>query len=324
MPGTDIWFLRFTFAFLSHLRQGGHVVDRLSGLCVGNPAGPAFNFDHVSGGPLLWAPDLVPSRHLFVGHTVCPGFNKISSQFDWWPRTAFSAPGYDYLHDGMNYAHVPVDLGPHAFVPVSVGDVDAAAWTHAEQRMVFVYGDPLEHAVGAFNHSRNQVRSAYGSLNSRPPADRSFSEYLFQQALPSYAKMFVSYQAMAQAVPGAVQLVAEEALRGEPTRILSGVLSHLKLEHWQAAMSDAVAHLSRREHIMAIEREFGLSLIRSRSSRRTAAWAMPEAVVTAAGDPGLRSEALTFLASMGVDTAYFKAVPVPTALQTGIAATGGA
>lgn len=320
VPGADVWFLRFTLAFLSHLQQGGHVVDRLNGECIGNAAGPPFNFDHMNGGPLLWAPDLLPSRHLFVGHTVCPGFNRISSRFDWWAGTSFSAPGYDYLHDGANYGHVPVDLAPHAFVSVSVEDVDAAAWTHARQRMVFVYGDPIDQAVGYFDYCRQQVRPAYSQLGDRRLADWPFDEYLFQHALPSYAKIFVSYQAMSQAVPGAVLIVSEDALRAKPARALSSVLSHLTLDRWQSAMIDAAVNLSRREHIMAIEEEFGRRLTSSRSSRKTATGAAPESVFTAARDPNLRREALTFLASMGVDTAYFRAAP----FQVSVAASGGA
>lgn len=324
VPGTDVWFLRFTFAFLSHLQQGGHVVDRLSGRCIGNPAGPSFNFDHVSGGPLLWAPDLVPSRHLFIGHTVCPGFNRISSEINWWASTPFSTPGYDYLHEGMNYGHVPVDLGPHAFVSVSVGDVDAAAWTHAGQRMVFVYGDPLEQAVGYYDYCRKQVRPAHSQLGERPLADWPFHEYLFQHALPSYAKMFVSYQAMAEAVPGTVHIVAEDALRAEPARILSSVLSHLKLDRWQSAMIDAVADLSRREHIMAIEREIGRRLTSTRGSRKTATGSVSETAVEAARDPSLRREALTLLASLGVNTTYFQASQAPAPLQADTTTVGSA
>jgi len=322
VPGADVWFLRFTFAFLSHLQQGGHVVDQLSGQCIGNSAGPSFNFDHMNGGPLLWTPDLVPSHHLFIGHTVCPGFNRISSEFEWWASTPFSAPGYDYLHDGMNYGHVPVDLGPHAFVSVSVGDVDAAAWTQTGQRMVFVYGDPVEQAVGYYNYCQNQVRPAYSQLGERPLVDWPFHEYLFQHALPSYAKIFVSYQAMAQAVPGAVHMVAEDALRAEPVPILASVLSHLKLDRWQSAMIDAVVNLSRREHIMAIERETGRRLTSSRGSRRTATGSVSETVVRAARDPSLRREALALLASMGVNTACFQAPPVPAPFQAASATTG--
>ncbi|WP_295145253.1 hypothetical protein [uncultured Reyranella sp.] len=324
VPGTDVWFLRYAFAFLSHLQQGGHVVDRLSGRCIGNFAGPSFNFDHMSGGPLLWVPDLAPSRHLFIGHTVCPGFDRLSSKFDWWASTPFAAPGYDYLHDGTNYGHVPVDLAPHAFVPVSVGDVDAAAWTHAGQRMVLVYGDPIEQAVGCFAHSQNGIRRAYNRPGRRAPVELPFHEYVFQHALPSYAKLIISYQAMAEAVPGAVHIVAEDALRAEPARILSSVLSHLRLDRWQTAMIDAVVDLSRREHIIAVEREIGRSLTGSRASRRTATWSVPESVVTAARDPNLRREALALLASMGVDTAYFQAPAVSAPFQARAAAAGGA
>ncbi len=324
MPGTDVWFLRFTFAFLSHLQQGGHVVDRLSGRCIGNSAGPAFNFDHMSGGPLLWVPDLLPSRHLFIGHTVCPGFDRISSTFDWWASTPFCAPGYDYLHDGTNHGHVPVDLAPHAFVPVSVGDVDAAAWTHGGQRMVLVYGDPIEHALGCFQYTRNEGRGPRNRLGRRPLPELPFQEFALQRALPSYARMFISYQAMAQAVPGAVHLVAEDSLRAEPARILSAILSHLKLDRWQPTMIDAVVDLARPKHIGAVERELGRSLTASRASRRTPVWPVAESVTEAAMDPALRREALTLLASLGVDTRYFEAPPVTAAPRADAVAAGRA
>ncbi|WP_422008492.1 hypothetical protein [Reyranella sp.] len=315
VPGSDVWFVRFTFAFLSHLQQGGHVVDRLSGQCIGNPAGPSFNFDHLSGGPLLWAPDLLPARHLFIGHTVCPGFNRISSEFDWWPGTSFSARGDDYLHDGMDYAHVPVDLAPHAFVPVSVGDVDAAAWTDSRQRMVLIYGDPLEKAVASFSLRQGQVRPPYRRLGERQVVDWPFHDYLFKHALPSYAKMMMSYQAMAQAVPGAVQIVSEDALREEPVRVLSSVLAHLNLDHWDSGVIDAVITLSRGEHIAAIEKEAGRSFTGFRRSRKATISSAAETAVRAARDPNLRHKALALLASMGVDTAYFQPSPLSVPMQ---------
>jgi hypothetical protein len=224
----------------------------------------------------------------------------------------------------MNYGHVPVDLGPHAFVSVSVNDVDAAAWNRSEQRVVFVYFDPIEQALAAFNDNQTRLRSAQSQFGERLPADRRFHEYLVQQALPSYAKLFVSYQAMAEAVPGAVLIVAEDPLRAEPSRMLPAVLSHLKLGHWQSALIDAVATLSRREHIVAIEKEFGLRLISSRVSRRTVARPMPETVVRAARDPGLRRDAMTLLASMGVNSTYFQALPAQAPLRANAAAFGGA
>jgi hypothetical protein len=323
VPGVDVWFLRFAFAFLTHLQQGGQVVNRLSGRRVGDPAGPAFNFDHMSGGPLLWAPDIAPSHHLFIGHTVCPGFGRISSKFEWWGRTPFLAQGYDYLHEGINYGHVPVDLAPHAFVSVSVDDVDAAAWSHGGQRMVLVYGDPIDHAVGCFANRRTQVRAAYGQPGERPAVDATFREFLLGRALPTYAKMFISYQAMAQALPDKVLIVAEEALHAEPARILSSLLSHLNLDHWQSAPLDAVADLCRREHIMAIEQELGRSFAGSRGRRKKPAGGVQETVSWAARDPNLRREAFSVLRSMGVDTAYFREAPPSVSFRGDAAATGG-
>lgn len=309
VPGSDVWFVRFIFAFLSHLQQGGHVIDRLNGQCIGNPAGPAFNFDHMSGGPLLWLPDLLPSRHLFIGHTVCPGFNRISLEFDGWAGLPFSASGDDYLHAGLDYAHVPVDLAPHAFIPVSVGDVDAAAWTDPRQRTVLVYGDPIDKAVVSFSLRQGQTRPSFSRAGEGQVVPWPFHDYLFKHALPSFAKMMMSYQAMAQAVPGSVQIVPEDALRGEPVRVLSSVLAHLNLDHWDSRLIDAVIALSRPEHIAAIEKEVGRNLTGFRRSRKATVSSTAETAVRAARDPNLRRKALALLASMGVDTAWFESSP---------------
>src|SRR5262249_11964468 len=126
MPGEDVWFLRFVLSFQAHLAQGGSVGDRLRHRVVGNPAGRPFNFDHLRGGPLLWAPGLFASGHLFIGHSICPGFAKIAGSVPWWRSTSFCAPGYDYFHDGHNYAQVPVDMAPHAYAEVSVRRLEAA------------------------------------------------------------------------------------------------------------------------------------------------------------------------------------------------------
>jgi hypothetical protein len=114
---------------------------------------------------------------------------------------------------------------------------------------------------------------------------------------------------MAQAVPGMVRIVAESALRADPGRNLSSLLSHLTLDRWQTAEIDAVADLCRREHILAIERELGLSLAGSRGRRRKSSEVVPEAVAKAARDPNLRREALSALASMGVNTAFLEEPP---------------
>jgi hypothetical protein len=318
LPGEDVWFLRLALAFLSHLRQGGHVTDRLTGRLVGNQTGRPFNFDHLRGGPLFWLPGLVGSGHVFIGHTICPGFGRISSEFAWWADTPFCAPGYDYLHDGIDYGHVPVDLAPHAFVPVAVRDIEAAAWAEPRQRAVFVPGDPVNQAAAYFSYCRAHPRPAYRRLDGRPLADWSFRDYLLRHALPSYAKVFVSYQAMARAVPGSIRIVTREALLEQPTATLGSILSHLTGGIPQPTIIAAAVDLARRNHITALELELGRRLDGSRARHNGAAHAQPQPAVEDASDPGLRHEALALLVSMGVDMACFPA-PLPVSPPPAVA-----
>ena len=305
IPGSDVWFLRFTLSFLQHLEQGGHITDRLRDRVVGNPAGPAFNFDHLRGGPLLWAPRFIRSGHLFIGYASCPGFRKVAAKFPWWEATRYCAPGYDYFHEGMDYAQVPVDMAPHAYVSTSVSSIEAAAWTDKAQRAVLVYPDPVEQAAYYFNYARGDLRAAHNTLEGRRLADWPFRDYLLQHALPSYAKIFISYQAMASEVPGSVSLVAQRQLFDRPTETLAAMLSHLsgKKRDWPL-LEDAI-DLARKEHLAAVEAEIGRPLDRVRRRRKAPGRAAPEPAVPDFRDPALRREAFELLAGLGVDPAYF-------------------
>ena len=112
----------------------------------------------------MWAPSLVGSNHLFIGHAVCPGFQKIAAQVPWWQDTPFCAPGFDYFHDGLDYAQVPVDLAPHAYVAVSVADMEAAAWAEPAQRAVLLYPDPVDQAAFYFKYCQTHSRPSHNKL----------------------------------------------------------------------------------------------------------------------------------------------------------------
>jgi hypothetical protein len=305
VPGSAIWSLRFATAFLAHLAQGGHVTDRLHNRVVGRPEGPAFNFDHVRGGPLLWAPRLVDSSHLFIGYSVCPGFSKIAAEVPWWQSTRFCTPGYDYFHDGLNYAHVPVDMAPHAYVSVSVSGLDAAAWTQPAQRAVLLYPDPVEQAVAYFQQCRNHPMRAYNTLGGRRVADWAFRDFLFQHALPSYAKIFISYQTMAGRMPGSVSLVPYERMLERPAETLASVLSHLTPTQRDWPMIEDAVVLARQEHLAAVERELGRALDRRRRSGRGNDVRADEGFRKEL-DPALRLEGLAFLESLGLDVRHFE------------------
>src|SRR5262245_60926690 len=75
IPRSGTWFLRYAIAFLCHLERGGQVRDRLTRRIVGTPSGPDFDFTRFKGGPLFFVSGTFPADHLFIGHTVCPGFS---------------------------------------------------------------------------------------------------------------------------------------------------------------------------------------------------------------------------------------------------------
>ena len=74
IPRSGTWFLRYAVSFLCHLEGGGRIDDRLTGQIVGTPTGPRFDFERFKGGPLFRVRGSLPADHLFIGHTVCPGF----------------------------------------------------------------------------------------------------------------------------------------------------------------------------------------------------------------------------------------------------------
>ncbi|MFZ5784321.1 MAG: hypothetical protein ACOY4R_29345 [Pseudomonadota bacterium] len=317
IPGDDVWALRLIIAFLSHLERGGQIADRLTGRIVGNKGGRPFDFDHLSGGPLIWVPTLIRTGPLFIGHTVCPGFDRVAAEFPWWQETMFCGPGYDYLHDRVNYNQVAIDLASHAFARLSPRDIDAAMWHDRRQKVVLVHGDPLKQAADHFEYRRKQGRGIQGRLEGRRLADWSFADYLFRHALPSFAKIFVSYQAMARARPDAVRIFSQQELIEHPMATLDAMLTHLTGHARSPAMLQAVFELARPRHVAALELELGRRIDGSRVTEPS----VPPSGGELETDPGLRREALDFLASLGVDIAHFPWHEAPESTRT--AAGGG-
>ncbi len=185
-------------AFLAHLAQGGRISDR-SPRNGRDGAGASFNFDHFRGGPLLWAPSLLASSHLFIGHTACPGFSRVASDYSWWRDTRFCTPGYDYFHDGWNYAHVPVDMAPHAYASVSVSGMEDAAWSEGAQRSILLgsrrAGRRLlsflpESPVAGIQHASRPANQGLGVRGFLLPIRSAF-----------ICENFLTYQIMADRVP---------------------------------------------------------------------------------------------------------------------------
>lgn len=301
IPGSEILSLRYAAAFLAHLAQGGRLSDRSHDRNVGERGGASFNFDHFRGGPLLWAPGLLASGHLFIGHTACPGFSKVAPEYSWWQDTRFCTPGYDYFHDGWNYAHVPVDMAPHAYASVSVSGMEAAAWSEPAQRSILLYSDPIEQAVAYYHFCRNHPSRAYNMLAGRRVRDWAFRDFLFQHALPSYARIFLTYQIMAGRVPGSVLLVPYERLQEHPAKTFASVLGHLGTHRCDMAMIDEAVACARPDRLAAANSRL---VDRRRLDALNGNFQMEKAFLKKL-DPSLRREGLEFLESLGVDARYF-------------------
>ena len=304
VPRSGTWFLRYAVSFLIHLDRGGRIEDRLTGEVVGRPSGMPFDFRRFRGGPLFLTRRSLPREQLFIGHTVCPGFATWAKDFASWNKTAFHVPGYDYLHEGFIYAYTPIDLaGEVEYASLSVAALEQAAAVGCSAPMALVYRNPLAQAASYFRYCIGHMDLAYSTFEGRPLAQVPFRDFLFGRALPSFAKQFVSFQAMAAHHPGLVRLVPYEYLMAQPVEVLADLLNHLQgtsRTDWRNL--HYAARLARREHLKAIEAELGRSLDGSRAGNGSH---MRTDRFEDGLHSGLGEEVVRQLSSMGVDARYF-------------------
>ena len=306
IPRSGTWFLRYAISFLAHLDRGGRVDNRLTGKIVGDPRGTLFDFAKFGGGPLFHVRGTLPADHLFVGHTVCPGFADMPSTPSWWHRTSFHVRGYDYLHEGWDYGCTPVELAPYPHTPLGVEALERAARKGRGARIALVYRHPVSQAASYYWYSRNHRDRTYNSVGGRSLSDIAFADYLFRFALPSYAKQFISYQAMAVRFPSLVRLFSYEELMRDPLHGAAAILDHLDgTARPRPALGDAV-RLAERRHLQAVERGLGRSLD---GSRGDALGHMRHDSLRAEDSrhPGsVRRQAIDALGCLGVDTSLFE------------------
>jgi hypothetical protein len=267
IPRSGTWFLRYVLAFLAHIDRGGRIDNRLTGRIVGDPSGARFDFEQFNGGPIFCVRGTMPTDHVFVGHTVCPGFGSVISKRSWWHRSTFHVPGYDYLHEGLNYRYTPVELAPYRYAPLGVAALERAARKGRGARIALVYRNPVDQAASYYWYCQNHRDAAYNSVGGCNLSRLPFDDYLFGLALPSYAKQFVSYQQMAVRYPTLVRLFSYEGLMRDPQRGMTAILDHLAAtQSFRPALSDAI-RLAQRDHLKAVERELGHSLDGTRPDR---------------------------------------------------------
>jgi hypothetical protein len=316
IPRSGTWFLRYALAFFCHLQAGGRVRDRVTGATIGTRSGRSFDFEGFVGGPLFAVRSALPSEHLFVGHAVCPGFDRIAEQVPWWSTTAFHVPGYDYLHEGFDYDWTPIDLATQPHVRISPAEIDRAPWVDAGQRIVLVYRDPLDQ-IDSFRHfCSTHAQERYRTFRGRRLRDVPLREFALGGGLASYARQFISYQMMAEHLPSQVRLVPYEHLIEQPLDVLAGLLeflgggAHIERE----ALASAI-ELARPRHLRAIEHELGRSLDGSHSARHGHMRSPAERAAAGGIDPKLRRSAMQWLVGRGLDPKYFPPRDMPSVAE---------
>jgi hypothetical protein len=302
IPRSGTWFLRYTLAFLAHLDRGGRIDNRVTGRTAGDTSGAPFDFARFSGGPLFCVRGTLPTDHIFVGHTVCPGFAATLSRRSPWHHTSFHVPGYDYLHEGLNYRYTPVELAPYRYAPLRVAALERAARKGRGERIALVYRNPVDQAASYYWYCQNHKDAAYNSIDGRSLSGIAFQTYLFGSALRSYAKQFVSYQQMAVRYPALVRLFPYEALMRDPLRGMTAILDHLAgTSCARPALADAV-RLAQREHLKAVERELGRSLDGTRPDRVGHMRHAFQRATDSQWSAATLGQAVDMLASLGVNT----------------------
>lgn len=310
VPRSGTWFLRYLFSFVCHLERGGRLDDLLTGEVVGNPHGPVFDFGRFRGGPLFRVAGTLPTQHLFIGHTVCPGFQDLLPERHWWRQTSFHVPGYDYFHEGANYRYTPVDLAAYDYTPTKVPAMERVARRGRGGPIALVYRNPVDQAYSYFRYCQAHVNPAYHLLRDRPLVGMSFREYLFEAALTSYARQFITYQVQAARYPDLVQMIPYENLIDRPVETGTCLLNHFAGSRREWPMLRAAVQLVRKDHMRAIETKLGSSLDGTRHGRsshmRPAGDAEQHRIVT----PSIRDEAIARLSEMGVDCSLFAWPPL--------------
>ena len=160
-------------------------------------------------------------------------------------RSAFGGRGMTILRRWMNYGHVPDRFRPPRLRFGVCNDVDTAAWNRSEQRVVTSFTSTLSSRLSLLSTTTGAA-SAFDpkSIRRTAASGSTIPRYLVQQALPSYAELFVSYRPSRRRVPSTVSAWRTTRCEQNPPPC-SRVLSHLNLP-LAVGLDRRVATLSRR------------------------------------------------------------------------------
>jgi sulfotransferase family protein len=199
--------------------------------------------------------------------------------------------------------------------PLLTGVLESDSLERAAQhgrggRITFVYRNPLSPAASYFHYCREHKDPGYSVFKGRRLADVPLQDFLFEGGVVSYAKMFLSFQAMAAKDPARVCLTPYEQLMVDPVTVLADILDHLSERPGKWRWLPQAVSLARLEHLKAIELELGRSLDGTRNGggshmrQGSSTWSEP------VSDSKLRPDTIALLRQMGVNTDLFEWPPM--------------
>lgn len=195
--------------------------------------------------------------YLAIMHAICPGFFRHQVQkHAAWEELEFYHAGYDLLSVFGRNSEM---LQPHErWIENYEALIDPGINPNA--RIVYVYRNPLDQVISAFQHSLNCDSDDLRVYLKRFSGPRDF---FFYAGLDTYTKQYFSYKYMKEAYPDHVMFVTYEQLMRDAKHVFSRILDffgHDLANPRRENIISASLHLASRESVKKIEKQAGMSL----------------------------------------------------------------
>jgi hypothetical protein len=234
MPRSGTWYSNLFFSFYLQLLSGREDLTVPASL---------LNLSYENSQGLV--------TRMVICHTACPGFERC--QGPW--RSAW---------DKLQF-HGGTDIGHHQYSDLFEQSLNPRV--NRDARIIYVYRNPLDQVVSAFQHLQGHNLSAqllcYRNREGVECRVADARKFCFIMGLGSFIKQYLTFKVMKQSYPEAILMIPYEDLSRDST------LSFLKmLEFMGQDVSDmrhqkiigTALHLSSKDSVKRIEKRSGHSL----------------------------------------------------------------
>ncbi|MBF0382024.1 MAG: tetratricopeptide repeat protein [Magnetococcales bacterium] len=194
MPRSGTFYCKYFFTYYDQLLSGNS----------------ELNFEN---SPQFYKPKAIDFDIFNVIHALCPGYDRDNEQF---------THTYDYI----SYKKHGYGLGDKV---LQVLDDEYSPNKNKNVRIVYLFRNPLDHAVSFFFHSRNHITAElrkYTQIKSGQSESDALKNYFFKYLLGCYIKQYTTFKMMSELYPQQIKMVHYEELKAYPNQTFSGILQH--------------------------------------------------------------------------------------------------